>query len=77
MGRQTGQRQSIKTNGHKVLNMVSYLSNKKRFLKIGLLEPSKVETDPRQTDGHIVLNKDMCCDTFKTKKQIFKIGLFC
>ena len=32
--------------------LMSFLSNKKRIFKIGLLEPSEVETDPLKTDGH-------------------------
>ena len=53
---------------------------KKIILKIGLLEPSEVETDPLktdgqeivQTDGHIVLNIGTWCHTFQTKKNFEK-----
>ena len=62
-----------------------YLSNKKIIFKIGLLEPSEVETDPLITDGHEIaqtdgqkivqtdgnnlLNIDIWFHTFPTKKE--------
>ena len=55
-----------------------YLANKKGILKIGLLEPSEVETDPLitdgqeivQTDGNNLLNIGIWCHTLPTKKEI-------
>ena len=37
---------------------MSYVSNKKRICKIGLLEPSELETDPLKTDGQKIAQID-------------------
>ena len=81
--RPTKKHKDKRTQSIKYKYLVSYLSYKKRILKIGLSEPSEVETDPLktdgpkivQTDGHSGFNIGIWCDTFQTKKRILKIGL--
>ena len=43
---------------NKYMYLVRYLSDKKRVFKIGLLEPSEVETDPLKTDAQKIAQTD-------------------
>ena len=66
--------------GIKDRSLVSFPSNKMIIFKIGLLEPSEVETDylmtdgrkTVQTDGNNLLNIGIWCHTFQTKKEFLK-----
>ena len=56
-----------------------YLSNKKRIFKIGLLEPSEVETDPLplNTDGQKIAQTDGQKIVQTDGNNLLNVGIWC